>query len=64
MQKELAKFLCGLTAWESFSHLLLWLNDSLPIILFGFTITVTINTVQIIIPAIISFLLGYFAWEK
>lgn len=64
MKKEIAKFLCGLTAWESFSHLSLWLNDALPMTLFGFNITVTTNTIEIIISALISILLGYYAWKK
>ncbi len=64
MKKEIAKFLCGVTAWESFSHLSLWLSGELPITLFGFTINTTINTVEIIIFAIASGLLGYYAWKK
>lgn len=64
MKKEIAKFLCGVTAWESFSHLSLWLSDELPITLFGITINETTNTIEIIGFAITSGLLGYYAWRK
>lgn len=64
MKKEIAKFLCGLTAWESIVHLWLWLSGALPITFLGITTTVTINTIQIILSAIVSFLLGYYAWRK
>ena len=62
MKKEIAKFFCGLTAWETIVHLSFFLNDMLPINIFGFTITPPLNTIQIIVPAIISLLLGYYAW--
>ena len=64
MKKEIAKFLCGVTAWESFSHLSLWLSDELPITLFGITINGSINTIEIITFAIAAGLLGYYAWKK
>lgn len=64
MKKEMAKFLCGLTAWESVVHLSLWLSGVLPITILGFKITVVVNTIQIIVPAIVSVLLGYYAWRK
>ncbi|MCC7302814.1 MAG: hypothetical protein IT233_09240 [Bacteroidia bacterium] len=64
MKKEIAKFLCGLTAWESIVHLSFGLSGNLPFTIFGITLTPAINTMQIIIPAIISFLLGYYAWRK
>lgn len=64
MKKEVAKFFCGLTAWEAVVHLSLGLSGNLPLAIFGITITPTINTVQIIIPAVISVLLGYYAWGK
>ncbi|HAU99092.1 MAG: hypothetical protein UX85_C0009G0018 [Candidatus Beckwithbacteria bacterium GW2011_GWB1_47_15] len=62
--KEIAKFFSGLTAWEAVVHLALGLSGVLPLTLFGFTLTPTINTVQIIIPATVSILLGYYAWSK
>ncbi len=64
MKKEIAKFLCGLTAWESFTHLSLKLNGLVPLKLFGFTISESTNTIEIITFALISFLLGYYAWKK
>jgi hypothetical protein len=64
MKKEIAKFLCGLTAWEAVSHFSLWANGVLPITLFGFTINETINTIQIIVFVIVSCLLGYYGWKK
>lgn len=64
MKKEIAKFLCGLTAWEAVSHLSLWLSDELPINLYGFRINQTMNTIEIIVFAIVSCLLGYYAWKK
>lgn len=64
MKKEIAKFLCGLTAWEAIVHLSFWLSGNLPITILGITITPTINTIQIIIPAIVSLSLGYYAWGR
>lgn len=62
--KEVAKFFSGLTAWEAIVHASLGLSGLLPITLFGITITPTINTIQIIIPATASVVLGYYAWIK
>lgn len=64
MKKEISKFFCGMTAWESFVHFTFWASGDLPVNAFGFTITPTINTIQIIAPAIISLVLGYYAWKK
>lgn len=60
--KEVAKFASGVTAWEAVVHASLGLGGVLPITLFGITITPMINTIQIIIPAISSFLFAYYAW--
>lgn len=62
--KEAAKFISGLTAWESVVHASLGLSGVLPITLFGITITPTINTIQIIVPAIVSIISAYYAWIK
>lgn len=62
--KEVAKFFSGLTAWEAVAHISLQLNGVLPVTLFGFTITPALNTVQIIVPAIISLGLAYYGWFK
>lgn len=62
--KEVAKFASGLTAWEAIVHASFGLSGALPLTLFGITIDSTINTIQIIIPAVSSLLLAYFAWIK
>lgn len=61
--KEIAKFASGITAWESFVHLSLWLSGATPTI-FGITLTENLNLIQTIIPAILSILLAYFGWKK
>ena len=61
--KELAKFVSGLTAWEAIVHGSLWLSGTNPII-FGITLTETINIIQTIIPTITSGILIYYAWIK
>lgn len=60
--KEVAKFLSGIAAWEAFSHLTFQLNDMLPVKLYGFTISKSINTVEIILMGLISASLAYYAW--
>lgn len=60
--KEVAKFLAGLTAWEAVVHFAFGFSGLLPITWFGYTLTPTVNTIQIILPAIISILLAYYAW--
>lgn len=62
--KEVAKFSSGVAAWEAVMHASLGLSGTLPITLLGFTITTTINTIQIIIPAVVSFVLAYYGWVK
>lgn len=63
--KELAKFISGLAAWEAVVHLSLAMSGVLPIKWFGvITLTPTINTIQIFVPAFISILLAYYAWGK
>ena len=62
--KEIAKFFAGLTAWEAIVHLSFAVSGLLPITWFGITLTPTINTVQIIVPAIVSALLAYYAWGR
>ena len=62
--KEVAKFFSGVTAWEAIAHAFLALSDVLPITIFGFTLTPAINTVQIIVPAVVSLTLAYYAWFR
>ncbi len=64
MYKELAKFFAGLTAWEAIVHASFGLSGVLPITLFGITITPVLNTVQTIIPALLSAFLIYYGWFK
>ena len=61
--KELAKFFCGITAWESFVHASLWSSGANPVVL-GFTLTESLNQVQTFLPAIISLGLAYYGWIK
>jgi hypothetical protein len=64
-KREIVLFFAGVTAWESFVHLILYLTDSLPFRINGFTIDIFINTIQIVLPAIISFvLLRYANWLR
>lgn len=60
--REIAKFLSGLTAWEAIVHLAFGLSGLLPVRWFGFTLTPTLNAIQIVIPTIFSVLLAYYAW--
>ena len=62
--KEVAKFASGMAAFNVLGHIFLALGGFLPMPWFGFTLTSTINTVTIIISAIISFALAYYAWIK
>ena len=63
--KEIAKFLSGVAAWEAIVHLALAFSGLLPITSFGiFTLTPTINAIQIIVSAVISVLLAHYAWGK
>lgn len=64
MFKELCKFFAGVTAWEAFVHAVLGLSGVLPISLFGIEITPFFNTIQIIVPALISCLLIYLGWLR
>lgn len=61
--KELAKFFCGVTLWESFVHASLWSSGANPVV-FGIIMTDTLNHFQTFIPAIISLVLAYYAWIK
>jgi hypothetical protein len=62
--RELAKFGSGVAAWEAVVHLSFALSDSLPITLFGITISSALNTVQIIVPAALSLLLAWYGWGR
>lgn len=62
--KEMAKFFAGLTAWEAIVHASLAACDMLPLTWCHFTLTSTLNTIQIIVPGTISILLIWYAWLK
>jgi hypothetical protein len=63
-KKELAKFASGITAWEAIVHLSLENCNMLPISWCNIEISTNFNTIQIIIPGIISGLLIWYAWFK
>ncbi|MBU3957804.1 MAG: hypothetical protein KKB25_01895 [Nanoarchaeota archaeon] len=62
--KEVAKFAAGVTFWEFTVHLSLGLSSSLPLNILGFTITRELNTMQIIVPLVVSLVLIYYAWFR
>lgn len=62
MKKELAKFFAGLTAWEAVVHISLAACDMLPIDWCGIRITPAMNTVQIILPGLMSLWLAWYGW--
>lgn len=64
MYKEFAKFFAGVTAWEAIGHIFFGLSGILPITILGITLTPELNTFQIIVPALVSMVLIYFAWFK
>ena len=59
-----SKELYGMAVFNVFGHIALELWGFLTIPWFGFTLTSNINTVTIIISAVISFALAYYAWIK
>lgn len=64
MNRELAKFFAGVTAWEAIVHAAFGLSGILPISLFGIVITPGLNTIQTIVPALVSAYLVYFGWFR
>ena len=62
--QEVAKFAAGVTFWEFIVHTSLELSGILPITILGFTLTRTINAIQIILPLTISVMLVYYIWIK
>jgi hypothetical protein len=64
-KREIVLFFAGVTAWESFTHLMLYLLGSVPFQINGWTIDVPLNTIQIIFPGLISImLLRYAIWLR
>ncbi len=62
--KELSKFLAGFMAFLAIDHTSLFFCDELPLSFCGTTITETSNTILMIVPAVISLLLIYYAWIR
>ena len=62
--KEVAKFASGMAAFNVVGHITLELWGFLPMPWFGFILTSTINTLTIIISAVISLALAYYGWIK
>ena len=64
-KREIALFFAGVAAWESFTHIVLYLLGSVPFRINGWTINLSLNTVQIVVPAIVSILLlRYASWLR
>lgn len=63
-KKEIAKFFAGITAWEAVVHASLAACDMLPLAWCNFTLTSTVNTIQIIIPGTVSLILIWYGWFK
>lgn len=64
ISKEISKFLAGVALWETMVHIVMMFGNFIPVTLFGFTITQNLNTVLIVIPAILTSLLVYYAWFR
>lgn len=62
--KDVLKFLAGAAAFHVVGHLGFALYGMLPMPWFGFILTETINTISIIVSAIILAVLVYYAWIK
>jgi len=62
--KEVAKFLAGGMAGNTVSHIGLAFLGILPLPWFGFTLTSTLNNITIIVSAILTIILIYYAWFK
>lgn len=62
--KEICKFAAGIAAWESIVHLSFSLSGNIPLTFWGLKINQEINTIQIIVPALGSICLAYFAWRR
>jgi hypothetical protein len=59
--KEIAKFACGAEAFHAFAHAYFWFSNT-TLIVFGITQTPTLNLISAIVNAVISFILGVYAW--
>ena len=62
--KEIAKFASGMAAFNVLGHIFLALGGFLPMPWFGFTLTQMNNTIIIVVSAVVSSALAYYAWIK
>lgn len=62
--KEVAKFISGAAADRTLVAIALLSSGSLPMTFFGFTVTMTVGMVGLIIALTISVGLAYYAWFK
>ena len=62
--KEVAKFASGMAISDVLVHLYFAFGGLLPLPWFGFTLTQMNNAIIIVVSAIISFALAYYAWVK
>ena len=60
--KEIAKFACGAEAFHAFVHAYFWFSGT-TLTVFGITQTSTVNFAGAIVNAVISILLGIYAWR-
>lgn len=60
--KEIAKFACGAEAFDAFVHTYFWFSGT-TLTVFGITQTSTVNIAGAIVNAVISILLGIYAWR-
>ena len=59
--KEIAKFACGAEAFHAVMHAALWLSGT-TLMVFGITVTTTMNAVGALVNAVIALILGVYAW--
>jgi len=62
--KEVSKFLAGGLAFNTVGHIGIALLGILPLPWFGFTLTSTLNNITIIVSAILTIILIYYAWFR
>lgn len=61
--KEVAKFACGAEAFHTIVHAYLWFSGT-SLTVFGITQTPTVNLLGVIVNALVSLILGLYAWRR
>lgn len=61
--KEVAKFLCGAEAFHAFIHTYFWLSGTTVHVFDWFTETPTVHMWGAIVNAVVSIILGIYAWR-